>query len=125
MRPILLGLIFVSVSLGAFAQLLLKVGMSQPGVRTALAGAPFVQWPLAVASSPLVVIGLGTYGVGSLMWLFVLSKLELSAAYPFVGLGFIATLLVGWLVLGEQLTLARVLGTLLIASGAVLVARTV
>jgi len=125
MRPMLMGLIFASVTMGVGAQLMLKMGMSAANVRTALASAPTIQWPLAIISSPLVWLGLTAYGLGAVLWLFVLSKMDLSAAYPFVGIGLIATSLVGWLVLGEHLTVGRFVGTVLIAFGAVLVARTV
>jgi len=53
----------------------------------------------------------------------VLARAPLSLAYPFVGLGFIFTMLAGALVLGEQVTPVRIAGTLLIAAGCVLVAR--
>ena len=125
MRPIVLGMILLSVSLSSGAQLLLKMGMSSASMKAALAKGPSLQWAFALICSPFVMTGLTAYFVSAVVWLFVLSKLELSAAYPFVGMGFIFTLLVGWLVLGEHLSVLRVMGTLMVAGGAILVARTV
>ncbi len=73
--------------------------------------------------SPMVFVGLGLYGIGAILWLFVLGRAPLSLAYPFVGIGFILTMLAGAFFLNENLTFARVAGTLLIAVGCVLVAR--
>jgi len=63
------------------------------------------------------------YGLGAVVWLGVLSKWEVSKAYPLVGLGFAMTAVVGML-LGEQVSLLRFAGVALICSGVVLIART-
>lgn len=115
----LLLLILASVSLSALAQLTLKLGTSG----TARAGGTGREL-FALATSPYVIGGLALYGLGAVLWLFVLGRAQLSLAYPFVGLGFILTMLAGALVLGETLTLGRVIGTLLIVAGCVMVART-
>ena len=65
----------------------------------------------------------GRYALGAVVWLLVLARLPLSAAYPFVGLGFVLTMAIGLFALGEQLTPGRIAGTILIAAGCVLVAR--
>lgn len=117
----LLLLILASVSLSALAQLTLKLGTSGLAAsRQAGAGREL----FALATSPYVIGGLALYGLGAVLWLFVLGRAQLSLAYPFVGLGFILTMIAGALVLGETLTLARVIGTLLIVAGCVMVART-
>ena len=56
-----------------------------------------------------------------IVWLFVLSQTELSIAYPFVALGFIMTLFLGVFLLGESLTFAKVIGTLLVVAGVAIV----
>jgi drug/metabolite transporter (DMT)-like permease len=116
----LLMLILASVSLSALAQLALKVGATrakqagQAGIGAEVAG---------LTQSPMVLTGLGLYGLGALLWLFVLARAPLSLAYPFVGLGFILTMLAGVFYLGEHVSASRVAGTLFIALGCVLVAR--
>jgi drug/metabolite transporter (DMT)-like permease len=122
MNPQLLALIFASVGLSAVAQMFLKMGVT--AVRAAEAGG-VTSTLLAYAGSPFVVLGLGLYGIGAILWLFVLARLPLTAAYPFVGLGFIATMAIGVLALNEAVTPGRIAGTLLIAAGCVLVARSI
>lgn len=77
----------------------------------------------AASLSPQVVGGLALYALGAIVWLFVLAKVDVSFAYPFVGLGFILTMLLGWWWLNEPVDLTRVVGTLLVASGVFLVSR--
>lgn len=113
-------LILASVTLSAVAQLSLKVGTSAVGTaRASGAGGELLHLFL----SPMVLLGLALYGFGAILWLFVLGRAPLSLAYPFVGIGFILTMLAGALVLHEQVSVTRVAGTLLIATGCVLVAR--
>jgi drug/metabolite transporter (DMT)-like permease len=117
MRPALLMLILTSVAMSAIAQLLLKIGVG--GARSSGG------LTIATLFSPYVVGGLALYGFGAIVWLSVLARLPLSAAYPFVGLGFIITMGLGALLLGESLSVMRVAGTLLIALGCVCVSRSI
>jgi len=121
----LLLLILVSVGMSALAQMLLKLGMTAPGVTTAIAGGGTVPIAVAIATSPQVIGGLSLYGLGAVLWLFVLTRADLSAAYPFVGLGFVLTMLIGAFVFHEQVGTMRIAGTLLILLGCVLVARSI
>ena len=53
----------------------------------------------------------------------MLSRVEISFAYPFLGLSFVLITLWGHFVLGEAVTVWRVSGVLLICAGVALVAR--
>jgi multidrug transporter EmrE-like cation transporter len=117
------ALILLSVALSALAQVVLKLGMSGAAVSRALAEGGASHVALAVASEWRVLAGLALYLASAGAWLFVLARLQVSAAYPFVGLGFVLTLLLGWWWLGDTLSASRVVGTLLVAAGVVLIAR--
>lgn len=117
-----LMLILASVTLSSLAQVVLKLGMSIPGMRGPFEGVAPTLW--ALGSNPLVLGGMAMYGVGALAWLGVLARVDVSAAYPFVGLGFVMTMCLGSWLFGEAITPLRLLGTGLIVSGVVLVART-
>ncbi|MSP68551.1 MAG: hypothetical protein EXQ96_10810, partial [Alphaproteobacteria bacterium] len=77
----------------------------------------------AVACSPLVFTGLALYGFAAGFWLFVLARIDVSVAYPFVGIGFLLTMAFGALFLGESINATRLVGTLLVAGGVYLVAQ--
>jgi multidrug transporter EmrE-like cation transporter len=116
-------LIVFSVSLSAIAQIILKAGMSSSATTEAMkSGAP-LGIASAVATNPWVIGGLGLYFLGALVWLFVLARVEVSFAYPFVGLGFIFTLILGAFLMGDNITVPRLAGTLLVAAGVVMISR--
>ena len=118
-----LTLIFISVSISAIAQVTLKHGMSSPAVQQGLAGS-WHQVVIAVASNIYVWLGLVFYALGAVLWLGVLAKVDVSVAYPFVGLGFILTALLGVFLLGEAFSVIRFVGTCMVVLGIVLVTRT-
>jgi drug/metabolite transporter (DMT)-like permease len=122
MSVVTLGLLLVAVTASACAQLALKLGMSSPAVAAAANGGAKALF-LAVASSPLVWTGLAIYGSSVAVWLWILSKVDLSLAYPFVGVSFIVVMLFGVFLLQESVSPLRMLGTFLIAAGCILVAR--
>jgi drug/metabolite transporter (DMT)-like permease len=119
----LLTLICSSVMLSALAQLVLKTGMSGEQVQRVLAQGKQLDAVWIVASNIHVIAGLSLYAFGAILWLLVLAQTDVSFAYPFVGLGFILTVLLGWLVLHEPVGITRFTGTLLIAIGVYLVSR--
>jgi drug/metabolite transporter (DMT)-like permease len=118
-----LGLIVLSVTITAFAQLMLKAGMSGAAVQRAIAAGPGLRMFLTIALDPLVMGGLAIYFFAAGLWLFVLSKVEVSMAYPFLALGFVLVAVFGRLVFHETLSPARIAGTLLICGGVALIAR--
>jgi multidrug transporter EmrE-like cation transporter len=70
-----------------------------------------------------IFLGLTCYGASMLFWLYVLTKVDVSRAYPFVGLGFIGTMLFAYYFLNEPITAQKIVGTFLVVSGVVLLAR--
>lgn len=120
MRTLLLAI--VSIVLSVAAQFSLKAGMSGDGVRGALAQPYSLKTLCNVLADKYVFGGFLLYGLGALVWLAVLSKWEVSKSYPLVGLGFVFTVVVGYL-LGEQVTTPRVIGVVLICAGVIIVGR--
>ena len=64
-----------------------------------------------------LIVGLGVYGMGTLLWLYCLSKLELSVAFPASALQFILVLAGARWILGEQISGLRLLGAGIILAG--------
>ncbi len=111
-----------SIVLSVMAQFALKAGMSSWEVKAVMAQPLTWSVPLAVLSNVYVLGGFLLYGLGAVVWLGVLSKWDVSKAYPLVGLGFAFTVVVG-LLAGEHVSLLRVTGVALICAGVLLVAR--
>lgn len=118
----LVATILASVSASALAQVSLKHGMSQASVQSSIASGGVPAIALAVAGSPTVWLGLTLYGLSAVVWLFVLARLDVSVAYAFVALGFLLTMALGCLMLGEPLTVRKLAGTACVMLGIWLVA---
>ena len=112
----------LSIALSVAAQFSLKAGMSDQGVREAMAQPSSLGTLLTVFTNKYVLGGFALYGLGAVIWLGVLSKWDVSKAYPLVGLGFVFTVLVG-LMVGEQVSALRAAGVALICAGVFVVAR--
>jgi drug/metabolite transporter (DMT)-like permease len=123
MAPLHLALILLSVAISAGAQLVLKKGMSAPALQQVMARGNSFDTLVHIFLSPLVIGGLFIYFLGAVVWLLVLSKVELSQAYPFVGLGFILTLILSVLFLSETASMMRIIGTMVIVAGVVMVSQ--
>ena len=106
----------LSIALSVAAQFSLKAGMSGETARAMLAQPLTMRSALSVLANHYVIGGFVLYGLGAVVWLVVLSKWDVSKAYPLVGLGFAATVALGWM-LGENVTAARAAGVALICAG--------
>jgi multidrug transporter EmrE-like cation transporter len=121
MTYLLLGLILLTVTLSACAQLASKLGVAAPRLEQAFRGT-IPDALIAAMTSPLIWIGLAIYAASVAMWLWVLSNVGLSAAYRFVGASFLVIMAFGALLLNESVTPMRIVETVLIATGSVFVA---
>ena len=117
-----LAVAIFSIVLSVMAQFSLKAGMSSVEVKAAMTQSFGWSTPMTVLTNGFVIGGFLLYGLGAIVWLGVLSKWDVSKAYPLVGLGFVFTMLVG-LMLGEQVSAPRAAGVALICTGVFLVAR--
>lgn len=116
------ALILLGVLLNAGAQLLLKAGMTQIGhFEFSLANA--VPIGLKVLGNFPIITGLGMYVFSVGVWLLVLSRVQVSFAYPMLSIGYIVNALAANYLFGEPLTSMRILGIFIIISGVYLVAQ--
>lgn len=115
------GLIGLSVVVGVVGQTVIKLG-----VENSISGEGISNVPISVLAqsirSPLVLLGLFLYGVGAAAWILVLSRVDLSFAYPFLALNFILITISSRILLSETVPLLRWLGILIICAGILVVA---
>ena len=122
----MLPFILFTVLTNAAAQIMLKQGMltlgplAPDGPTTALS---LVALVFRIVFHPWVFLGLVTFVVSMASHLFVLSRVELSFAYPFLSLAYVAVAALSWWLWGEDLNAWRVGGIALICVGTVLIAQ--
>ena len=117
-----LPFILFTVFTNAAAQIMLKQGMSTMGALGDASDA-IVFRILQVVFNPWVFLGLATFVISMASHLFVLSKVELSFAYPFLSLAYVAVAVFAYFVFREDLNTLRIAGIALICVGTVLIAQ--
>jgi drug/metabolite transporter (DMT)-like permease len=115
-------LILFTVLTNAAAQIMLKRGMLTIGP-LALEGRNLLTTVLAVVFNPFVFIGLCTFVISMASHLVVLSKVELSYAYPFLSLAYVVVAIYAYVVFREDLNGYRIVGIALICLGTILISR--
>ena len=113
-----LGIILFSVALGAIGQLVFKAAMNSIGVLE-----PSLELLLRMVTNPLLLLGGGIFLGSPVLWLLALGRADLSFAYPFLSLTYVAVLLGGALLFGEQITAPRIIGFVVVVAGLMIVAR--
>ena len=114
--------ILFTVLTNAAAQVMLKHGMMQLGPLS-FAGVNPILKILQIVFSPFVFLGLLTFVISMASHLFVLSKVELSYAYPFLSLAYVVVAVAAWFLFAEDLNAYRVGGIALICVGTVFIAQ--
>ncbi len=117
-----LPLILLGVLLNAAAQLFLKEGMRRIG-HFDFVWANIIPIGFQVAGNLFVWAGLLCYVVSVVVWLLVLSRVEVSFAYPLLSVGYIVNAVAGYYLFQENLSLTRITGILIICVGVFFVTR--
>ncbi|MEM5501062.1 transporter [Ahrensia kielensis] len=114
--------ILFTVATNAAAQLMLKQGMTtlSPSVLTQ---ENIILKLLMVVFSPWVFFGLATFVISMASHMFVLSKVDLSFAYPFLSLAYVLVAVLAWQLFGEELGTYKIAGIVFICIGTVLIAQ--
>jgi multidrug transporter EmrE-like cation transporter len=117
-----LALILFTVTTNAAAQLLLKRGMTTLG-ELQLAGDRIIGTIFSVVFNPFVFAGLATFVISMASHLIVLSRVQLSYAYPFLSLAYVIVAVASWHFFAEDLGVWRIAGIALICLGTVFIAQ--
>ena len=117
-----LPFILFTVMTNAAAQLMLKHGMMALAPLSFAGVNPLLKM-LQIVFSPWVFLGLLTFVISMASHLYVLSKVELSFAYPFLSLAYVAVAVFAYFVFHEDLNAWRIAGIAFICVGTVLIAQ--
>jgi len=107
-------LILLDIALVVAGQFFMKFGINKVGSFTEM---PLGEFLAKSFTSYLVLLGILLYAISAVVWIIVLSKVNLSFAYPMLSLGYIFILFVSYFLLGENITVLRILGVALIMIG--------
>jgi drug/metabolite transporter (DMT)-like permease len=112
------SLLLISVLISVAGQFFLKMGAVKLGkVDTS----NFANHILNMITIPELLLGLTFYGIGAVAYILLLTRVNLSVAAPAVSVGYIFSVLLGYFVLKEPISLTRCFGLGLIVTGVILV----
>lgn len=113
-------LILLSVLLNCAAQLLIRKGML-------IEGEVGMQNMLSHVGSMITNVWLWgamlCYALSIFLWMSVLSKVEVSYAYPFLSVGYVVSAVAGYALFNENLSPVRIAGIIVICIGVILISR--
>jgi drug/metabolite transporter (DMT)-like permease len=103
------------------SQLIIRWCVGSAG--TVAAGSDRVGFVLNLLLTPWVWAAFACTFLAGVMWMLTLSRFDLTYAFPFTGVTFLIILAAGALVFGEHVSIGRIVGTLLVLAGLVVVVR--
>lgn len=113
-------LILLSVLLNCAAQLLIRKGML-------IEGEVGMQNMLSHVGSMITNVWLWgamlCYALSIFLWMSVLSKVEVSYAYPLLSVGYVVSAVAGYALFNENLSPIRIAGIIVICIGVILISR--
>lgn len=112
------GLVCLQTLFLSGGQVLLKVAMK---------GLPKFSWTWGYMKALLTdwwFLGVGaTFGVATVLWMYILKHYPFSQAYPMTALSYVFGMIAAIVVFGEQVPALRWVGVLLIVAGCMLIMR--
>jgi drug/metabolite transporter (DMT)-like permease len=114
------GLLITACVLTVIGEVMLKIGIGHVTERVgafslspAVLFSTFTEWR--------VILGFALVFGGALFWLGVISRVELSFAYPLLALNYVILLIPARFLLNEAITPARIVGACIIVAGVIVI----
>jgi drug/metabolite transporter (DMT)-like permease len=114
--------VYLTVVLTVYSQLIVKWRVSRASALPA-DWSHRLSFLAGLLCDPWVLSGVFATFVGGLCWMVAMTKVELSYAYPFIGLVFVLILISSSVLFHEAITLTKVIGVLLVIAGIFVVSR--
>ena len=114
--------IAATVLLTVYGQLILRWQISAAGQPPTDAMGK-MQFLADLLMQPWVLSSVFATFVAGLAWMLALTRFELSYAYPWMGVNYLLVLLLGIALFGEQMSYGKIIGTLLVIVGLIVLAR--
>jgi drug/metabolite transporter (DMT)-like permease len=107
---------------GVGGQLLYKTGVNKAGTPDLRDHRSYVSFIKRIIGIPQIWLGFISVVIGMCVWLTALAQADLSIAFPIDSMQYIITLVAAHYLLGEKINKMKLLGTLLVMCGVIIVA---
>lgn len=108
---------------GAFGQISWKHAMSNMDRIEDVDGLLSLETISNIITDKYIILGLLLYGSAFFFWLSAMSTLDISFMYPMLSLAYVLTAVLAFVFLGEEVTLLRWTGIVLVMLGCILIMR--
>ena len=109
--------LFGSILMGAVGQLLMKAGMNVVRKKSDGDLGPIVKALPAIFTNLSVLGGIALYLISTVFWLWVLSRVPLSFAYPCISVSYVIIIIAGKFVFKERIDTWKIIAIVLILLG--------
>jgi drug/metabolite transporter (DMT)-like permease len=111
------ALFIISLVAGLSGQFFLKSGAAKLGV---LSSSNFLSHVVRIVTIPELIFGLTFYGLAAILYILLLTRVNLSILGPAVALQYVFTVMMGHFFFQESLPISRLVGVALIIAGVTL-----
>jgi drug/metabolite transporter (DMT)-like permease len=118
----MIALIIIMMASESIAQIFMKTGLNAIGMNN-ISFSNFAEFALKSATSVYVCLGLLIFFLNFFIWITVLSRVDLSVAFPICGISYIFVPMLAMIFLHETINPMRWAGIILIIAGVSLVAK--
>lgn len=114
--------IFLTVVLTVYGQIILKWRLNQLGELPELFSDKLI-FLLKSLFDPYIFSSFFSAFLASLAWMAALKEFELSKAYPFMSLSFVGVLIISYWFFKETVSAQKIIGSLLIIAGVIIISK--
>ncbi|MCX6647673.1 MAG: EamA family transporter [bacterium] len=109
--------LFVSISMGAIGQLFMKAGMNTVKKKSGGDLGPIVKALPRIFTNLSVLGGIALYLISTVFWLWILSRVPLSFAYPCISFSYVIIIIAGKYIFKERIDIWKLIAIILILLG--------
>ncbi len=114
-----LTVLFIAIAMGAIGQIAMKAGMNRVRARASGDLGPILKALPKMFTDLYVLAGILIYILSTVLWLWVLSKVPLSFAYPCISVSYIIIIIAGKWVFRERIDAWKIAAIVLILAGVI------
>jgi multidrug transporter EmrE-like cation transporter len=118
-----LMLVMVCILAGAAGQICWKQGMSGIDKINDISDLLQIRTAWEIFTNTYIITGILLYAISVFLWLGAMSTLDVSYMYPLLSLGYVVTAILAFVVIGENITILRWSGIMLIVVGCFLITK--
>ncbi|MCJ7789152.1 MAG: SMR family transporter [Candidatus Atribacteria bacterium] len=119
-----LTLVLICIFAGAIGQICFKYGLGNIHEINGMEDLLKFKTIFEIITNKYIILGVFLYGSSFILWMAALSTLDVSFMYPLLSLGYVITAILAVIFLGENITIIRWIGIILIVTGCFFITNT-